>query len=184
MLKNTDNSYGIIAKTFHWLLFLMLTVAVIAGNFLASLPKGEEKMAFAGVHKSVGLIIISLVLLRLFWKLINVTPQPLAGTPPLQTLLANVMHWGLYVLMLAQPLSGILMSQAAGYPVSFFGLFKLPTIIDKSKSMAEAYHGAHEIIWILLVVAVLAHAGVGLHHHFVKKNNVLRRMGFGLKSES
>lgn len=179
MLKNTDTSYGIVSKTFHWLLFLMLTAAVIAGNILESMPKGQEKLEFAGTHKSIGLLILMLVLLRLLWRLINVTPQPEEGMTSLQASLAHAMHWSLYALMLAQSVVGILMSQAAGFPVSFFGLFELPALIDKSKPVAEFFHGAHGVIWILLAVAVLGHAGVALHHHFVKKDGVLKRMTFG-----
>ena len=88
------------------------------------------------------------------------------------------MHWGLYVLMFAQPLSGIVMSQAAGYPVSFFGLFDFPMLLEKSESLAHLAHSTHGTIWIVLIVAVLGHAGVAIHHQFVKKDGALKRMSF------
>ena len=75
MMKNTDNTYGVVAKSFHWLLFLMLTFSIIAGNFLASMPKGAEKLQAAGMHKSFGAVLLMLIMLRLVWKLINVTPR-------------------------------------------------------------------------------------------------------------
>ena len=131
MLKNTENSYGIVSKAIHWLLFLMLTFSIVAGNFLASMPKGTEKLQVAGMHKSFGAILLMLILLRLVWRLINVVPKEPEGTTVMEVLLANTMHWGLYLLMFAQPLSGIIMTQAAGYPVSFFGLFEFP-VLNKS----------------------------------------------------
>lgn len=182
MLKNTESSYGVIAKGFHWLLFLMLTFMIAAGNFLASMPKGPEKLQAAGMHKSFGLVVLALILLRLVWRLVNVTPKDPEGTPAVQNLMAHAMHWALYVLMFAQPLAGILMSQAAGYPVSFFGLFELPVLLDKDPSLAQFFRGAHGTVWILLVLAVIGHAGAALYHHFVMKDDVLKRMGFGMKT--
>jgi len=176
MLKNTENSYGIVAMGFHWLLFLMLAFMIIAGNFLASMPKGPEKLQAAGMHKSFGVVLLLLILARLAWRLINVTPKDPEGLPAIQRLMARAMHWVLYVLMFAQPLSGILMSQAAGYPVSAFGLLELPVLLDKDASLAQFFRGVHGTVWILLVVAVVGHAGAALHHHFIRKDDVLKKM--------
>ena len=176
MLKNTDNRYGIVAKGFHWLLFLMLTFSIVAGNFLASMPKGAEKLQAAGMHKSFGVFLLLLILARLAWRLINVTPKSPEGIPAIQGRMAHAMHWVLYALMFAQPLSGILMSQAAGYPVSASGLFELPALLDKDPSLAQFFRGAHGTVWILMVLAVIGHAGAALHHHFIKKDDVLRAM--------
>jgi len=179
MMKNTENSYGAVAKSFHWLLFLMLTFMVVMGNYLASLPKGTEKLQAAGMHKSFGLLVLALVLMRLGWRLINVSPKEPEGTPAMQILMAHAMHWVLYVLMFAQPLSGIMMSQAAGFPVSFFGLFELPVFLTKNPELAQFFKGVHGTVWILLVLAVIGHAAAALHHHFIRKDNVLRQMTRG-----
>jgi len=182
MLKNTETAYGAVAKTFHWLLFLMLTFSIVAGNFLASMPKGTEKLQAAGMHKSFGAVILILILMRFIWRLMNTTPKEPAGTTGIQKLLSEAMHWGLYALMFAQPISGILMSQAAGYPVSFFGLFEFPMFMEKSQAVAEFARGMHGIVWILLVIAVIGHVGAALFHHFIAKDDVLKRMSFGFKS--
>ena len=176
MIKNTQNSYGVIAKGFHWLLFLMFSFSIVAGNLLASMPKGVEKIQAAGMHKSFGVIILTLILLRLAWRLINDTPKDVSGTPAIQKFMAHAMHWALYALMLAQPLSGIMMSQSAGFPVSFFGLFELPMFLDKDPSLAGFFKDVHGTVWVLLVLAVIGHAGAALHHHFILKNDVLKRM--------
>ena len=182
MMKNTENSYGAVARSFHWLLFLMLSFSIVAGNFLASMPKGTEKLQAAGMHKSFGLVILALVLMRLGWRLINVSPKDPEGTPAMQSLMAHAMHWVLYALMLAQPLAGILMSQAAGFPISFFGLFNLPVLLDKDPSMAEFFRGAHGTVWILLVLAIIGHVGAALYHHVIEKDDVLKRMSFGAQA--
>jgi cytochrome b561 len=179
MLKNTTDSYGLVAKGFHWLLFLMLTFSVIAGSFLASMPKGPEKLQAAGMHKSFGAVLLMLILARLIWRLINETPRLPEGTTTAQANLAKGMHWFLYVLMFAQPLSGILMSQAGGFPVSFFGLFEFPVFLEKNLEMAKLFRAMHGTVWVLMVLAVIGHAGAALHHHFIKKDNVLKQMTRG-----
>jgi len=177
-MKNTKTAYGLIAKLFHWLIFIMITIAVIAGNFIDSLPKGQEKIDFINTHKAIGIVILSLVLLRLLWKLINTTPDHVEGVSSAQSFLSDAMHWGLYVLMAAQPISGLLMSQASGYPVNVFGMGTVPTLVEKSKDLAGIFHEAHEIIWVLLVIAIVGHAAAALHHHFIAKNETLKRMSF------
>jgi len=179
MIKNNQVSYGSVAKSFHWLMFLMLSFSVVAGNYMASMPKGPEKLEAAGMHKSFGAVILMLLLARLFWRLINVVPESPAGTPDVQKRLAHAMHWVLYALMFAQPLSGIIMSQAAGFPVSFFGLFEFPVWLDKNEALAETARTAHGIIWMLLVAAVVGHVSAALHHQFVKKNGLINKMTFG-----
>lgn len=180
MLKNTTNTYGAVAKGFHWLLFLMLTFSVVAGNFMASMPKGAEKLQAAGMHKSFGAVILMLIMLRFIWRLINETPRLPDGTSSVEALIARTMHWGLYLLMFTQPLSGIMMSQAAGFPVNFFGLFEFPVFLEKDPSLAQFFKGVHGTVWVILVVAVIGHAGAALHHHFVKKDNVLKQMTTGV----
>ena len=179
MLKNTANTYGGVAKGFHWLIFLMLTFSIVAGNFLASMPKGAEKLQAAGMHKSFGSVLLVLILLRLVWRLLNETPRLPDETTAGEAFVAKAMHWGLYVLMFAQPLSGIMMSQAAGVPVSFFGLFEFPVFLAKNPELAETFRAMHGTVWILLVLAVIGHAGAALHHHFIKKDNVLKQMTSG-----
>jgi cytochrome b561 len=179
MLKNTANAYGSVAKTFHWLLFIMLLFAIVGGNFLASMPKGAEKLQAAGMHKSFGAVLLILILARFIWRLMNETPRLPDGTTAAEANLAKGMHWFLYLLMFAQPISGILMSQAGGFPVSFFGLFEFPVLMEKNLEMAKFFRAMHGTVWILLVISVVGHAGAALHHHFIRKDNVLKQMTRG-----
>ena len=179
MLKNTANTYGTVAKAFHWLLFLMLAVSIVMGNLLAAMPRGAEKLQAAGMHKSFGAVLLVLILMRLLWRLTNETPRVPEGTTAGQANLAKGMHWVLYILMFAQPLSGIIMSQASGVPVGFFGLFEFPVFLDKDAGLAEFAHVLHGTVWILLILATFGHVGAALHHHFIKKDKVLKQMTLG-----
>ena len=177
-LQNTDQRYGLIAKLFHWLMFALLLGAIIGGNIEAGMPDGQEKYDMILLHKSFGSLILFFLLARLAWRLMSLQPAALAG-PVWQQKAAGAMHWLLYGLMFAQPMSGVLMSQSAGYPVEVFGAFSLPTLVEKDKAMLDVFHEAHGIIWVLLVVAAVAHVAAALQHHFMKKDNSLRRMTWG-----
>lgn len=118
MLRNSKTAYGSVTKGLHWVLFVALAIAIIAGNFLAAIPNGPGKLETAG----------------------------------------------------------ILLSQSAGIPVGFFGLWELPTLLSKDLPMAKLFRSVHGTVWIVLVVAVVGHVGAALHHHFTKKDDLLKRM--------
>ena len=180
MMKNNSTAYGTVSRTFHWLLFLLLTFAIVMGNLLAAMPKGAEKLQAAGMHKSFGVVLLMLILARFIWRQMNSVPKLPDGTTAGQAMLAKGMHWFLYLLMFAQPLSGILMSQAGGFPVSFFGLFEFPVLIEEDPEIAKFFRTMHGTVWIVLIVAVLGHAGAALHHHFIKRDSVLKQMTRGV----
>jgi cytochrome b561 len=180
MLRNTKASYGLVAKFFHWVLFVMIAGSVTGGLIESAMEEGPARDQLMMYHTGFGALILLLALARLGWRLFDTTPAPAPGSA-LQQQAAAWGHRLLYVLMIGQPLSGVLMSQAAGYPVSVFGWFQLPTLVEKSEAIGGMAHTAHGIIWILLVAVVLGHAAMALHHHFGKGDNTLRRMGFGLK---
>jgi len=175
MLRNTLQGYGWLARLFHWLLFFMFMASMIAGSVVSQLPKGQEKLELIGMHKSFGVLILMLVIARLLWKWSNPAPRPLVREH-VKRQAARWLHALLYLLMLAQPLVGILMSQAKGFPVSFFGLFKLPILIGENESRAHTFHEMHEMIWIILATLVMFHIVAALHHHFVVKDRTLLRM--------
>ena len=177
-LKNSNNGYGSVAKLFHWLMFLLLLGAIIGGNVESAMADGQEKYEMILLHKSFGSLILFLLLARLAWRLLNAQPEQISG-PAWQQKAASVVHWLLYLLMFAQPMSGVLMSQSAGYPVAVFGAFTLPTLVEESQSLNGVFHEMHEIVWLLLSAAILIHVAAALKHHFVNKDASLRRITWG-----
>lgn len=175
-LRNTEDSYGSVARLFHWVLFLMILGAVIGGLYESSLPDGPEKYELVMMHKAFGFIILCLALARLFWRLINPTPKAVVGVSERNQKLASLGHWALYVLMIVQPLSGMLMSQSAGYPVSVFGLFDVPTLVAESEANAKLLHNIHGTVWGVLSALVLGHTGMAFWHHYRNQDSTLVRM--------
>jgi len=174
--RNTDNNYGRISRVFHWVLFALIAMMVIGALSTEDMPKGPEKAELIQIHKSLGATILLLVVLRLFWRLINPVPNQPDASPPWQRVLATANHYALYLLMLLQPVSGIAMVQAEGHSVSPFGLFTLPAWVAPDETRADFYGSVHGLVWIALVTLVAVHALAAAYHHWIKRDRVLRRM--------
>lgn len=178
MLKNTSGSYGWGTRLFHWTMFLIIAGLVIGGNIISDMPTGPDKTTLLGMHKSFGVVILFLAVCRLIWRLANERPQDL-GKSPLENRLGHAMHIFLYVLILEQPVIGILMSQSLGYPVSPFNMMTLPTLIGENAHWGKMLLNLHSATGGVLAVAVALHAAAALKHHFIEKDRTLLRMILG-----
>jgi cytochrome b561/polyisoprenoid-binding protein YceI len=129
-----------------------------------------------GLHKSFGVTVLILVTLRIIWHIKSRRPKAVDTLPRRDQIAAAIMHYFLYALMIAMPLSGWLMSSAYGRSVSFFGLFTLPDLIGKDVEVGKILSSRHALIGYIIMGAVALHAGAALWHHFIKKDIVLKRM--------
>jgi cytochrome b561 len=174
-LKNTLNRYGAVAQLFHWAI-----VALIITQFVLALrAKGLSPVAKIGIlatHKSIGITILGLALLWLAWRWLNTVPPLPPGAPRWQNRAAHVSHFLLYALLFITPLLGWLMSSARAFSVSWFGLVTLPDFIKPSKAAFQSLHEAHEFMAYSLAAIAIVHAAAALKHHFLDRNDVLRRM--------
>lgn len=155
---------------------MIITQVVLAG-IADDLPLGIKKIAMLARHKSVGITILMLAVARLGWRLANREHPPLPDTlKPYERVLAHVTHVGLYVVLFAMPISGWIMSSARNFPVSWFGLFQLPDFVAPNKALYDAMVTTHGTLAVALFVIVTLHVLGALKHHFVLKDDVLRRM--------
>jgi cytochrome b561 len=174
-IMNTRQRYGVISRGLHWLIFILVLGLLLAGATLEILPDGVLKGFVTNMHKSVGVVVGLLMGMRLLWRIYNPRPMPLSRHA-LESYLADVVHVFLYTLLLLQPLVGILMSQAFGYPVKVFGLFTLPTIVWQSPQLGRFLLECHTVIAVLLTVTIGVHVGAALKHHFIDRDRTLLRM--------
>ena len=175
-LKNTKDSYGIVAKGLHWLMALLIIGMIALGLYMEELQNSPDKFRLFGLHKSFGITLLFLVWLRVVWRVINVTPTLPDSLPAFEKGLARLGHLGLYALMFALPLTGWAMSSAAGFPVSVFGWFVMPNLLEANHQMKELFEDVHGLLaWVLMAVIGL-HVLAALLHHFYYKNDVLRKM--------
>jgi cytochrome b561 len=175
-LRNTTARWGILAQSLHWIVVALVITQFILARIAHELPLGLEKLAMLARHKSVGITILLLALIRLIWRAFNPTPALPDTLKPYERVLARVTHGGLYALMFAMPITGWIMSSARNFPVSWWGLVQLPDLVAPSRPLYDALHQTHGVLaWILGLTALL-HAAAALKHHFVLKDDVLRRM--------
>jgi cytochrome b561 len=174
-LRNDTNRYGAIAQLFHWGIVALIVTQFILASKAADLPD-VAKLTTLATHKSVGMTIFGLAILRLIWRWFNPVPSIPSGVPRWQQLAAHISHWTLYGLILVQPLIGWLMSSARGFSVSWFRLVTLPDFVEPNKAAYEFFHEMHEILALTLLCVAIIHAAAALKHHFYDRDNVLRRM--------
>ncbi len=180
-IHNTTNEFGIVSKTLHWLVAILIIGAWIVGDYMVDLPdKNTIKFKLFDLHKSVGMAVFMLVIIRLSWRLYDGAPKFLDKNRILEVA-ANTVHYLLYAFMFIQPLSGWAMSSAAGYNPTFFGLFAFPGLVAKNPSMVETYVYIHNTAAMMLLVLFILHVAGALVHHFIFKDNTLRRMTVGSK---
>ena len=175
-VRNTTARWGAVSQLLHWLIVAALAAQVSLGLAGAMLPIGVEKLATLARHKSLGMTILALVLARLMWRWMNPTPSLPGNLGPFERLLARLTHAALYLLLLALPLTGWIMSSARGFPVSWFNLYQLPDLVGRSKPLYGALLETHRILAISLGVVVALHVAAAIKHHFVLKDDTLRRM--------
>lgn len=175
MLKNTNNRYGWLSKTLHWVMALMILALLTVGFTMGGVAE-PFKWTLYGVHKAVGLTALVLVALRLLWRLKNAVPALPSDTPTWQRLASNANVMLLYTFMFVMPLSGLTLSLMGGHEVSYFGLFTIPAFTTGSTAASLWASALHNVSAFALAGLVSLHFLAGLYHHFVRKDPVLMRM--------
>lgn len=175
-LKSTRQQWSGIGKALHWLVAALILVMAYLGLTMGDLPNGPDKIATYALHKSIGLSILALAVLRLGWRLYAGAPEEVPGTPRWQARIATVTHVALYALLLALPLTGWLLNSAAGFPLQWFGLFNLPSLAARDEALHALAVASHEVLFWALAVLVVMHAAAALYHHLFLGDATLARM--------
>jgi cytochrome b561 len=178
-VENTASRYGLLAIVLHWAMALIILALVAMGLYMVRLPDvgfNKEKILLIIWHKEFGVLALMLFLLRFAWRFGGILPRLVEGFPEWQQVAARFVHLCFYALMFALPMSGWLMSSAAGIPVSFFGLFYLPDLIGYDDYRFQKLITIHHWLGYALIPFIFVHAGAALGHHFVYRDETLRRM--------
>ncbi|HRK77806.1 MAG TPA: cytochrome b [Thiobacillus sp.] len=174
--KSSASRYRAPSIGIHWLM-LLLFVAVYGSIELRQLfEKGSDpREALKTWHFMLGMLAFALVWLRLAVRLSGPAPAIRPEPPRLQQLSSRLLHLALYVLMIGMPLTGWLVLSAAGKPIPFFGL-ELPALIGENKALAKQLKGLHEAVGTTGYVLIGGHVVAALYHHYIKRDDTLRRM--------
>jgi cytochrome b561 len=174
--------YSAVAQTFHWVIAALVIVQFFLANQYHNAPLAK-KIAPIATHKSVGMTILMLAIMRLVWRLFNPPPGLPQGMSRLEQIGAKFTHFAFYFLLFAMPLSGWLMSSAKNYSVSYFGLFTWPDLVKPNEQAFDLLKETHETLSTVLLVLAILHVLAALKHHFWNKDDVLKRMLPFTKSE-
>lgn len=172
--KNTQDRYGVVTKTFHWVIALDMICVMLAGVYLAEFASKTTALHYFPYHKEFGMLVLFLAVPRLLWRLATISPDFVASLKPWEKRTARVIHALLYFCMIFMPLSGWIFSSAAGRPVDFFGI-TLPNIAQ-DKATGHLFHEAHEVVGWALFGIVGLHVAGALKHHFIDHDITLKRM--------
>jgi cytochrome b561 len=174
-LRSNDSRWGTGARFFHWLMALAILGNGIFGLWMTGLSPSLAKINTFALHKSIGLTVLALFLLRVAWRMLDRRP-PDEPAPAWQRWAAHSTHALLYVLIVAIPVSGWVFNSAHGYPLQWFKLFNLPSLVAKNEQLSHVAVTVHVYLFYFLLLVLVAHVGAALWHHFVLRDNVLRRM--------
>jgi cytochrome b561 len=168
--------YSPLAQIFHWLIAALIVVQFTLARLAEPLPLGVHKLALLARHKSVGMTILMLAVLRLLWRLWHPAPPLPPDMTRFERVAARGTHIAFYVLLFAMPLSGWTMSSAKNFSVSWFGLFTWPNLIGKNEAAFDFLRTTHDTLSDVLFAVALLHILAALKHHFWDKDDVLVRM--------
>jgi len=175
--------YGRMAISLHWLMVVLILIMYGPGWYMVDLPKGDERHLFFTTHKSIGLTVAMLALLRLYWRQVSPLPGKPVGMPGWKWILAEFTHGLLYAMMFLQPLTGYVSSSFSGYKTRYFGI-PLPQWGWKDPVLNELFTEFHVICSIILLSLIILHVLAALSHLLVLKDGVFQRMWPTLRDKS
>lgn len=160
----------------HWLMLFLLIAVYATIELREFFPKGSDpRKAMKMWHFMLGLSVLAFAVVRLIVRLRNPTPAIVPAPPKWQAMIANLMHFALYGLMLGMPIAGWLILSGEAQVIPFFG-FELPPLMAPNKELAHQIEDLHVTFGKTGYFLIGLHALAGLYHHYVVKDNTLRRM--------
>ncbi len=175
-LRNTPTRFGAVAQFLHWAVVVGIALQFTWAWRIDEADSIRQQFALVNQHKSIGMSVLILVLIRLAWRAFNRPPPHPDTMPPWERRSAAVSHGLLYGLILALPLSGWAYSSAAGYGAEFFGLVEIPDFMPQDERLESILASVHDGLGVALAVLVCVHVLAALRHHFRLHDDVLKRM--------
>lgn len=174
--RSDARQWGGVAKVFHWVIAFLVIGLLIGGLTMVDLKVSPEKFRLYALHKSIGVTVLVLILLRMAWRSIDPRPQDLAGISARAAFAAHALHRLFYVALIVMPISGWVYNSASNFPLQWFGLVQLPAIVAPDKDIKAFAHLVHESTAFLIIALLAAHVAAALKHHFFDGDDTLRRM--------
>ena len=196
-MKQTPTRYTKTAIVLHWLIAIFIALMFGLGWFMAELPKEAPKQLaydlfdlgvytwqlaeeasprtfYFNLHKSLGLTVLALIVLRVLWRITHTPPAALSSYKAIEKKVATATHHSLYLLMLAVPVTGLIMAINSKYGVKWFGIDVIAGL--DNKPVRDFFECTHEFVGIVLLVLIGIHLLGALKHKFIDKDDTMSRM--------
>jgi len=168
-----QQSYSGVAKAFHWAIVVLVFLMLYGGFTSDDLPKAD-RLGFFQTHAGLGITVLILMLGRILWRRTHPAPAQPEGMPRWQQIASVATHHGLYLLVLLQPIFGLIMASGSKFNLKAFGVLGLQVAPNEAiHEIGETLHGINA--WIITALIAL-HIAAALYHHFILRDNVLKRM--------
>jgi cytochrome b561 len=169
--------YGSVARVLHWLIVVLAVIVVSLGLSAGSAPPNTPARSnLLSMHRSVGLTILALMVLRAVWRWRRPPPPLPASVARVEAGLAHLTHLGLYIIFITMPLAGYLASAAAGHTGSFFGLFAIPQLTPTEERLSQWAIAVHLVGQYAVYLLVALHVAGAVYHAAIRKDEVFQRM--------
>ena len=180
MLTNSAERYGLVSRLLHWLMALLILAMIGVGAYMADLDKEDPLRAqLFTLHKEIGITILALAVIRILWVLASRPPVLPAALQRWEVILARSTTGLLYLLMLATPIAGYLITSTGGKPINYFGLFDLPMLMGENHDLHEFLEELHGFLAFSILALVILHTAGAIKHRLIDKDpeaDVLKRM--------
>lgn len=173
---NRRDQWGLVSKTLHWLISGLIFTLIGLGWTLKVMPLTPQKIDLYYWHKSLGILVLVLIIARIAWLKVSPGPDPVPGLSSWERRAAKLIHRALYFLILAMPISGWLINSSAGIPFEVFWYIPLPPISPISARLEELFGLVHLVLFYGLAVVLSIHILAAFMHHFLYNDDVLNRM--------
>jgi cytochrome b561 len=169
--------YSVALRTLHWLSALCMFIVIPLAWYMTSLDRHDAaRVTWFTLHKSIGLTILVLTLLRIVTRLAGRVPPLPDAIPPVERGLAHLGHCLLYVILLGMPLSGYLNSYGGGHPVQWFWLFQVPALVPQDKALGHLAGQVHGLLAYAAYVLIAGHVLAVIYHQLVQRVDIIGRM--------
>lgn len=176
-LRNTQDRYGVVHVLLHWLMALVIFAMFGFGLWMVELDYYDSWYKRGpDLHRSIGIMLVALLLLRLIWRGLSGVPEPLATHKTWERRLAKIMHASLYLLILLVATAGYLISTADGRSILVFDWFEIPAAITSIPNQEDLAGTVHLYLAVLLVSLASLHALAAVKHHVIDRDSTLLRM--------
>ncbi len=176
-LQNSPERYGLIAILIHWLVAVTVIGLFALGYWMVDLTYYDDWYKRApDIHRSIGLLLFGVMLLRVLWRAVNQNPAPLPEHRRWEVISAHLAHNLLYLLLFVAMISGYLISTADGSSISVFGWFDVPSVTGQVKGLEDTAGTVHYWSTWAIVALAAVHAAGALKHHVIDRDRTLRRM--------